>query len=84
MISPSTRTYIYGITTAAMPLLIAFGAMSTGVAQQATLLAAAVLGVTAPSLAAKNVPKADVIPAAPVQVLAGDGSLPQGAIVPAE
>ena len=81
MLSPATRTYIYGITTAAMPLLIGFGALSTGLAQQVCLLAAAVLGITAPSLAVKNVPKAQPAPVAPVQVRTPDGSLPQGAIV---
>lgn len=82
MLSPSTRTYLYGITTAAMPLLIGFGALSTGIAQQVTLLIAAILGVTAPSLAAKNVPKVDT-PAPAAAVLAGDGSTPQGPIVTA-
>jgi hypothetical protein len=87
MISPATRTYLYGITTAAMPLLIGFGAMTEGTSQQIALLAAAILVVTAPGLAAKNVPKSESAPAkkaaTPKQVLAADGSLPQGAIVQA-
>lgn len=82
MLSPATRTYIYGITTAAMPLLIGFGALTDGLAQQVTLFAAAVLGVTAPSLAAKNVPKPETVKPAPAKILSPDGSLPQGAIVP--
>ena len=59
MFSPETRTYIYGITTAALPLLISFGALSEGVAQQVALLVAAILGVSAPALAKANVPKAE-------------------------
>lgn len=70
MFSPETRTYIYGITTAALPLLISFGALSEGVAQQVALLVAAILGVSAPALAKANVPKAEkpevIIEAAPV------------------
>lgn len=66
MLQPSTRTYIYGITTAAMPLLISFGAISEGVAQQVSLLIAAILGVTAPALAKANVPKAEIVEVTPV------------------
>lgn len=57
MFTPETRTYIYGITTAAMPLLISFGALSEGLAQEVALLIAAILGVSAPALAKANVPK---------------------------
>lgn len=61
MFTPATRTYIYGIVTAAMPLLISFGALTEGIAQQVALLVAAILGVTAPALAKANVPKPDTI-----------------------
>ncbi len=80
MFSPATRTYIYGITTAALPLLISFGAMSEGIAQQVSLLIAAILGVSAPALAKANVPKPEaevIVAAAPVEAT----HVPQAAAV---
>lgn len=62
MFTPETRTYIYGIVTAAMPLLISFGALTEGTAQQVALLIAAILGVSAPALAKANVPKPEKAP----------------------
>lgn len=63
MLKPETRTYFYGIVTAAMPLTISFGLMSEGVAQQVSLIIAAILGVSAPALAKANVPKSEVVEA---------------------
>jgi hypothetical protein len=57
MFTPEMRRYIYGIVTAAMPLLITMGALSEGITQQVLLLAAAVLGVSTPALANANVSK---------------------------
>jgi hypothetical protein len=59
MLKKETRTYLYGIATAASPLLITFGIMSEGTTQQIVLVVAAILGVTAPGLAKANVPKVD-------------------------
>jgi hypothetical protein len=73
MFTPETRTYIYGITTAAMPLLISFGALSEGIAQQVALLIAAILGVSAPALAKANVPKAE----AQIEVIQTEGAIVQ-------
>lgn len=61
MLKPETRTYFYGIVTAAMPLTISFGLMSEGVAQQVSLIIAAILGVSAPALAKANVPKTEIV-----------------------
>lgn len=62
MLTPATRTYFYGIVTAAMPLLISFGALNEGLARDISLLVAAILGVAAPSLAKANVPKPEETP----------------------
>jgi uncharacterized membrane protein len=59
MFTPEMRRYIYGIVTAAMPLLITMGAVSTGLTQQILLLAAAVLGVSTPAMANANVSKTE-------------------------
>ncbi len=55
LFTPENRLYIYGIVTAAIPLLITLGFLSEGISQQVMLIAAAVLGIASPRLAAKNV-----------------------------
>ena len=57
MFTPETRRYIYGIVTAASPLIISAGIVSEGIVQQVLLVIAAVLGITTPALAVANVPK---------------------------
>lgn len=57
MFTPETRRYIYGIVTAASPLIIAAGLASEGTVQQVLLVIAAILGIATPSLAVANVPK---------------------------
>jgi len=57
MFTPETRRYIYGIVTAASPLIISAGIVSEGIVQQVLLVIAAILGVATPSLAVANVPK---------------------------
>lgn len=57
MFTPETRRYIYGIVTAASPLIISAGIVSEGTVQQVLLVIAAILGVATPSLAVANVPK---------------------------
>lgn len=57
MFTPETRRYIYGIVTAASPLIISAGIVSEGTVQQVLLVIAAILGVTTPALAVANVPK---------------------------
>jgi uncharacterized membrane protein len=78
MFTPETRRYIYGIVTAASPLIISAGIVSEGIVQQVLLVIAAILGVATPSLAVANVPKTEkviaesVVPVVPLQ----------GAIIP--
>lgn len=54
-LSPETRLYVYGIATAAVPLLISLGVLAEGVAQDVILLVAAVLGVAGNRMSAANV-----------------------------
>jgi hypothetical protein len=78
-----TRLYIYGIVTAAIPLLISLGALTEGIAQQVSLVIAAILGVTAPRLASANVnthPET-AAPAAEPTVIETIGYTPEGAVV---
>lgn len=77
MFTPETRRYIYGIVTAASPLLISAGLVSEGIVQQILLVIAAILGITVPSLANANVPKQDVAPTEATKVV----EQPQGAII---
>jgi hypothetical protein len=76
MLTPETRRYIYGIVTAALPMLITMGALSEGLTQQIMLFVGAVLGVATPALANANVSK----PETPVTP-APSAELPQGPIV---
>lgn len=50
-----TRTYIYGLAIAVMPLLVAYGLLSAEQAPLWLALAAALLAVVPPALAARNV-----------------------------
>lgn len=54
-LTPQIRTYLYGVITAAMPLLISLGLFTEGVAKDVTFLVAAVLGMGANIMAAANV-----------------------------
>lgn len=54
-LSPETRLYLYGIASAAVPLLISLGVVTSGIAQQIILIVAAVLGVASPRMSAANV-----------------------------
>lgn len=54
-ITPETRLYLYGIVSAAVPLLISLGVVSTGIAQQIILIVAALLGLASPRMSAANV-----------------------------
>lgn len=73
MFTPETRRYIYGIVTAASPLIISAGIVSEGTVQQVLLVIAAILGVTTPALAVANVPKPEpvveevIVPVPPAQ-----------------
>jgi hypothetical protein len=49
-----TRAYIYRVLLAALPLLVMYGLLSEQEAAQYALLAAALLGIAADSLAAAN------------------------------
>lgn len=50
-----TRTYIYAVAVAAMPILVAYGLLSADVAPLWLALAAALLAVAPPLLAVRNV-----------------------------
>lgn len=62
-LSAQTRTYIYGVAIAAMPILVAYGLLSADQAPQWLALAAALLAVVPPALAVRHVtpdpPRAD-------------------------
>ena len=75
MLKPETRTYFYGIVTAAMPLTISFGLLNEGLAQQISLIIAAILGVSAPALAKANVPKSETVVETPV-IIKTEGAIP--------
>ena len=77
MFTPETRRYIYGIVTAASPLIISAGIVSEGIVQQALLVIAAILGITVPSLAVANVPK----PETKVETVVVEQPKPQGAVL---
>lgn len=88
--TPETRLYIYGVATAAIPLLIAFGAMNEGIAQQVALLLAAILGITSPRMSAVNVnttpapvaePAVEVVAEPELEVPTSLGFLPHQPVV---
>lgn len=57
--TPEMRLYLYGVATAAVPLLIGVGWLTEGVAQDVILLVAALLGITGSRMSAANVNVAD-------------------------
>ena len=54
-LTPQVRTYIYGVISAALPLLVTAGVLAPEDMQQWLLLAAAILGLGSNILAAANV-----------------------------
>lgn len=58
--SPKARKYIYTVIVAAVPLLIFLGILTEEVAGQVLIIAAAVLGVGGPALAAANVGEEEI------------------------
>ena len=50
-----TRAWIYRVCTAAVPLLVALGVTTDGIAQQVLNVVAAILSVSGTTLALKNV-----------------------------
>lgn len=57
--TPEMRLYLYGIATAAVPLLIGLGWLNEGIAQDIIFLVAAILAVASPRMSAANVNVAD-------------------------
>lgn len=55
--SPQLRKYVYGLTVAAIPLLVVFGVIAEEQVQLWLALAAAALGFGSSALAAPNTPK---------------------------
>lgn len=72
MFTPQVRTYLYGVVSAGLPLLVTAGFLAPEDVQQWLLLSAALLGLGSNILAAANVkPKPvivneTVIPATPI------------------
>lgn len=54
-LTPAVRTYIYGVISAAMPLLVTAGVLSTDSTKDWLFLAAALLGLGSNIMAAANV-----------------------------
>jgi hypothetical protein len=63
ILTPQVRTYIYGVISAALPLLVTAGFLAPEDMQQWLLLSAALLGLGSNILAAANVkvPTTEVI-----------------------
>lgn len=55
LLTPARRLYLYRVTVALLPLLVAIGALSEGLAGQLALLGAAVLGLGVPAIAGAHV-----------------------------
>jgi hypothetical protein len=55
ILTPQVRTYIYGVISAALPLLVTAGFLAPEDMQQWLLLSAAILGLGSNILAAANV-----------------------------
>jgi len=55
VLNPQVRTYLYGVISAAMPLLVTAGFLAPEDVQQWLLLAAALLGMGSNIMAAANV-----------------------------
>lgn len=56
-LSPQVRTYLYGVSSAAMPLLVTLGVFTDDLAKDILFLCAALLGVGSNLMAAANVSK---------------------------
>ena len=55
------RQWLYGIVIAVVPLLVTLGVLTGDVAQNVLTIAAAVIAISAPALASKNItPDAEV------------------------
>lgn len=57
--TPNRRAWLYGVVTAAVPVLTAYGLVSPDEAAKWLGLVAAILSVSASSLALRNVPPAE-------------------------
>lgn len=55
ILSPQVRTYLYGVVSAGLPLLVTAGFLAPADVQQWLLLSAALLGLGSNILAAANV-----------------------------
>jgi hypothetical protein len=66
-LTPQVRTYVYGVISAALPLLVTAGFLAPEDMQQWLLLSAAVLGLGSNILAAANVKMPEKIVEVPVQ-----------------
>jgi hypothetical protein len=60
-LTPAVRTYIYGVISAAMPLLVTAGVLSTDATKDWLFLAAALLGLGSNIMAAANVKQPEKI-----------------------
>lgn len=69
VLNPQVRTYLYGVISAAMPLLVTAGFLAPEDVQQWLLLAAALLGMGSNIMAAANVK-------APEKVVVEQASIP--------
>lgn len=56
ILTPARRRYLYRVSMALLPLLIAAGALEPGIAGQIALLIAALLGISVPAVAERHVP----------------------------
>lgn len=65
-LTPQVRTYLYGVVSASLPLLVTAGFLAPEDVQQWLLLAAALLGFGSNVLAAANVKPAQPVQAEPV------------------
>lgn len=70
--TPQVRTYLYGVVSAGLPLLVTAGFLAPEDMQQWLLLAAALLGLGSNIMAAANVskpaPQVDVVESVPLFV----------------
>lgn len=72
ILTPQVRTYLYGVVSAGLPLLVTAGFLAPEDVQQWLLLAAALLGLGSNILAAANVnkpaPQVEVVESVPLFV----------------
>ena len=60
-LTPETRSWIYNISIAVIPLLVTFGVFDQAVAGQVALIVAAVLGMGSNAVARMNVTKPSAV-----------------------